>query len=181
MSLYRFGGRKHLAVFYKPSWAGNHARPILFTGLGSCCLQIQHSWWPCCRSSTWSNPADACPEPWHHSRQTGSWGTAVPSEPPVLQLHWQTYPGAINPDVPSPDALFPLQVQDGFGVPRLHAFGQGVRAILSEAHLPLSCMSDPKGSETSDISRTKFIFSWKSYSHLCSGQFCCRDNFLILY
>lgn len=128
--VYCFGGKKHLAVFYRSSWAGNHAKPILFTSLGSRYLQRQHSWGPCCRSSTWPDLADASPEPWHHSRQTGSWGTAVSPEPPVLQSHWQTYPGDINAGVPSPDALFPIQDQGGFGVPYLHALAQGVTAIL---------------------------------------------------
>lgn len=91
---------KRLAVFY-PSWAGNHARLILFTSLGSCCLQIQHSWCPCCKPSAWSNPDAAFPKLWHHSSQIVSWGTAVPSEAPVLQTHWQTCPGAIKPGVTS--------------------------------------------------------------------------------
>lgn len=172
---------KHLAVFY-PSWAGNHARLILFTSLGSCCLQLQHSWCPCCKPSTWSNPDDAFPKLWHHSSQIVSWGTAVPSEAPVLQTHWQTYPGAIKPGVTSPGALFPLQDQGCFGVPHLHVLSWRVRVILSEAHLPCSwSVPDPKVSKTSDFSRTKLIFSWKAFSHLCPGQFCWGDNFLILY
>lgn len=134
------GGKKHLAVFYKPSWTGNHTRPILFTSLGSCYLQIQHSWCPCCRSSTWSNAADACLELWHHSRQIGSWGTAVLSEPPVLQSHWQMYPGAINSDVPSPDALFPLQGQGGFGVPSCFRPGSPGNSVRSPSASQLKCV-----------------------------------------
>lgn len=84
---------------------------------------------------------------------------------PLRQFKWQlnlklckiqqTYPGAINPGVPWPDAHCRAK---WVWVPCLQALAS------MKAHLCLSwSMLEPWGTKSPDISSTKFVFSWRIF------------------